>query len=361
MALAPTEEPPVAEPLLAHLRDKLSAPGLIYAEEPEPVTGGFDNRIFSLRFIGAPAAMSGPLILRVFRPGNPWSTTDNARRARFETAVQNAVAELGYPAPRALYVWTAKEPLGEAFMIVERMPGRTLNDAMLSPNGTLFRSSTLIAEGHAALHTLDPGPVREAVVAEGLPEDVLSVAEWLGHLARITHDTGMHGLDEGLEWLRVNRPAETAAPVVCHGDFHPLNLLLGGGQISGVIDWPWARIAPAEYDVGATVAIMSHGPVDLPSFVAPVVDRMRSRLIRNYMQKYEARRPLNRRAVTYFEAMRTLGFLFEAGRQRLVDVGVIERPGKPTAFRERRQINGIGRRFLEITGIRVTLPPRAEA
>lgn len=361
MALAAADEAPVAEPLLTHLRKQLNAPSLIYAEEPEPISGGFDNRIFGMRFIGAPQAMSGPLILRVFRPGNPWSATDNAKRARFETAVQNKVAALGYPAPRVLYVWTGTEALGEAFMIVQRVPGQMLNDVMLSPSTAIFRSSSLIADAHVALHRLDPESLRAAVAAEGLPDDVLSVDAWLEHFARLSEEAGLHGLDEGFEWLRANRPAETTPPVVCHGDFHPLNLVMDKGKIAGVIDWPWARIAPAEYDVGATVAILRHGPVDLPAFMIGVVKRARARLIRRYVEKYEAQRPLDRGALTYFEAMRSLGFLFEAGRQRLVDAGVIERPGKPTAFRGKEQVNGIGRRFKEMTGIRVVLPPRVDA
>lgn len=360
ITLSPAEEPPVAEPLLAHLREQLDAPGLIYAEEPEPVSGGFDNRILSMRFIGAPQEMSGPLILRIFRPGNPWMTINSGKRARFETAVQNALAGLGYPAPRALYVWTGEETVGGAFMIVERVAGQVLNEAMLSPSGTIFRAPALIADAHVALHRLDPEPVRKAVVDEGLPEDVLSVSDWLEHFARIANETGMHGLDEGIDWLRANKPPEAAPPVVCHGDFHPLNLMLEKGRITGVIDWPWTRIAPAEYDVGTTVAIFKHGPVSLPEALTPIVDALRTRLVRRYLQRYESQRPLDDRALVYYEALRTLAFLFEGGRQRLVDAGVIEYPGKPTAFRGRRQINGIGRRFKEITGIRVTLPPRVE-
>lgn len=360
MASAPPDEAPVAEPLLTHLRAQLNAPGLIYAEEPEPISGGFDNRIFSLRLIGAPPEMSGPLILRIFRPGNPWTTVDSGKRARFETAVQNAVAGLGYPAPRVLYVWTGEDALGAAFMIVQRVPGRMLNDAMLSASTTIFRAPALIAGAHVALHRLDPGHVRAAVADEGLPAEVLSVDDWLEHFARIAGETGMHGLDEGVNWLRANRPPETAPPVVCHGDFHPLNLVLDRGEITGVIDWPWTRIAPAEYDVGATIAIFRHGPVELPELLTPIITQIRERMVRRYLEAYEAARPLDHAALAYYEALRSLGFLLEGGRQRLVDAGVIEYPGKPTAFRGRKQINGIGRRFQQLTGIRVTLPPRAE-
>lgn len=275
--------------------------------------------------------------------------------------MQNALAGLGYPAPRVLYVWTGEDTVGGAFMIMERMPGRALNDAVLSPSTTIFRVSNLMADAHLALHRLDPEPVRAAVVDEGLPIDLLSVSDWLEHFARIAHESGMHGLDEGIDWLRANQPPQTGPPVVCHGDFHPLNLMLNNGKITGVIDWPWTRIAPAEYDVGAAMAIIKHGPVSLPEALAPLVDALRARLVRGYLRMYASQRPLDDMALVYYEALRTLAFLFEGGRQRLVDAGEIEYPGKPSAFRGRRQINGIGRRFKEITGIRVTLPPRVQA
>ena len=79
-----------------HLRQALVEPGLEFAERPTPITGGFDTRIFAFRLAGVPPAFAGPLILRLLD-----GHSDPSRVLR-ERAIQNALVELGYPAPRVL-------------------------------------------------------------------------------------------------------------------------------------------------------------------------------------------------------------------------------------------------------------------
>lgn len=43
--------------------------------------------------------------------------------------------------------------------------------------------------------------------------------------------------------------AGRAAAVFCHCDYHPGNVLVAGGKISGVLDWSAARFAPRAFDV----------------------------------------------------------------------------------------------------------------
>ena len=110
-----TERMPLAElsrPLLDHLRVALSAPGLCYAEPPTPITGGYDTQIFGFRLAGAAAPLSIPLILRVLAPHHP------PARALCERAIQNAVADLGYPAPRVLIASVDAAILGGPFLVM---------------------------------------------------------------------------------------------------------------------------------------------------------------------------------------------------------------------------------------------------
>src|SRR5881628_1569912 len=85
-----------ARRLVEHLRAELHEPGLGYAEPLTPITGGYDTRIFAFRLSGAPEPFSIPLILRVL------GSQHAPARALSERATQNAVAGLGYPAPRVL-------------------------------------------------------------------------------------------------------------------------------------------------------------------------------------------------------------------------------------------------------------------
>ena len=155
-----------------------------------------------------------------------------------------------------------------------------------------------------------------------------------------------------------NRPSTPAAgeASICHGDYHPLNILMHRGAITGVIDWPWASIGDPAYDVGATIAIFTHGPVDQPGFARPAVDFFRRRFIADYLRAYQNARSIDLAAVRYYEALRCLGFIIEGSEHLLADTGGIDRPIKPSAFGDRRQLHGIAHRFEAITGVSVALP-----
>ena len=84
------------------------------------MSGGYDATILRFGLRGAPNSFSGPLVLRLFQ------ATADVQRAPREAAVQNALAELGYLAPRVLVAEVRTVPLGGPFLIMECMPGRTL-------------------------------------------------------------------------------------------------------------------------------------------------------------------------------------------------------------------------------------------
>jgi hypothetical protein len=57
----------IAADLLAHLRQRLGASTLTYAEGPTRIVGGYDTLVYSFQLDGGPDAFLGPLILRAFR------------------------------------------------------------------------------------------------------------------------------------------------------------------------------------------------------------------------------------------------------------------------------------------------------
>src|SRR5262245_17472486 len=82
--------------LLRYLRAELRLPDVGLAEPLAPLAGGFDTEIFRFRLSGAAYALAGPLVLRVL------SRRHDPFRALRERATQNAVADMGFPAPRVL-------------------------------------------------------------------------------------------------------------------------------------------------------------------------------------------------------------------------------------------------------------------
>jgi hypothetical protein len=75
---------------------------LAYAEALARMSGGYDATILSVSLESAPDPFSGPLVLRLFQ------ATVDAQRASREAAVQNALADLGYPAPRVFVAEAAE-------------------------------------------------------------------------------------------------------------------------------------------------------------------------------------------------------------------------------------------------------------
>jgi aminoglycoside phosphotransferase (APT) family kinase protein len=164
------------------------------------------------------------------------------------------------------------------------------------------------------------------------------------------------GLTAGMQWVLAGRPPVPARRAICHGDFHPLNVLLDGGEVSGVLDWAWAKIDDPAWDVGATVALFTQGPLDLPGILQGIAAAVRRWLIASYLHAYARLRTLDRDAVRYYEALRCLGMLIEAGEHRQAARGVVPPIAKPTAFAGARAARSLARRFRAISGIAVALP-----
>ena len=110
----------VAKRLLDHLARGFGCPDAAYIAGPARIQGGFDTAIFGFTLDHAPPALTGPLILRLCRPG-----TDPGR-VKLETVVQNTLVEMGFPAPRVMVTESDPGILGGPFMLMTRLSGQTL-------------------------------------------------------------------------------------------------------------------------------------------------------------------------------------------------------------------------------------------
>ena len=292
----------LAQALVAYLRRTLGAPGIDLAEPLTVLSGGFDTEIYALRLRGAPPALAAPLVLRLLRPHH-----DPARALR-EQATQNAVADLGFPVPRVLMASAEAESLGAPFVLMQRLPGRPL--LATRPIGM----GGVLADLQLRLHELDPAPLAHALGASGTFDAYLEVLE------RRVERGGFDHLAPLVAWLRSRRPPATA-PVICHGDFHPQNVLLSEGRVSGVLDWPNALVADPAFDVAATVNILALVPVgltSLPSGVRRLASLVQPLLARRYLARYRRRRPIGGARLAYYRVAAALRALVTAteGRRR---------------------------------------------
>lgn len=270
--------------------------------------------------------MSGPLVLRVYGEHAPHF------QCLFEASVQNAVADEGYPAPRVHLTCKDIGVLGGTFMVMDRMPGIP----MLEMKANLPEA---LAEAHASLHRIDPGPLVGKLESLGITNPAYSRDRTLSSVRRSIDRLGLDWLDGGFRWLWDSIPPDPVDPVICHGDFHPLNILVEGDRVSGVLDWPGFRVWDAAYDVACTKVICAQAaPPLLPDLgldFGGVTDR--------YFQLYQRKNPLAPERVEYYEAYRCFRGILE-GRQ-----------GHLALSHPRIQMN-FKNHFEEVTRIEIKLP-----
>ena len=333
--------------LLEFLRKETGAPGLGLAEPPAPVSGGFDTRIYAFHLVGAPPALSGPLILRVLAPHH------DSRRALREQAIQNALAAQGFPAPRAPLATADPAALGAGFLIMERRPGRPL----LERRG--LGMARVLVRTQRQLHGLDADAVRKAIEAAvpGGPE-AHTVEGLLAQMeARIVR-ASLVGLVPALGWLRANRPAVEGPPVVCHADFHPQNILVDDrGEVTGVLDWPNMLLAERACDVAATRVILRHTPVGVagvPRHLRWLVRAARAVLVRRFMAGHRRGQPLDPAALRYYEALACMRGLVRVAENRTA--AETQGAAAMTALDTSRFGERLARRFAKLSGITPRLP-----
>jgi len=333
--------------LVEYLSASLDGARVGLAEPPAPVSGGFDTTIYSLRLVGVPPSLSGPLVLRVMAPHS------DPRRALREQAIQNALAEQGFPAPRAPLASADPTILGAGFLIMERLPGRPLLGMRR------LGMARALVRAQRRLHALDPEPVLKAIegaMPDGSREHTVDgqLAQYERRVAR----SALVGLAPSLGWLRAHRPTVEGPTVVCHGDFHPQNLLVSDRlELTGVLDWPNMLFAEPECDVASSRVILRYAPVDLaevPRSMTWLVRAARLALVRRFMMGHRRAAPLAPSALRYYEALACMRGFLRVAEQRLLAA----REGTPlTRIDASRFGERLARRFARLSGVRPSLPP----
>jgi aminoglycoside phosphotransferase (APT) family kinase protein len=313
----------IVRSLLAYLRSVTACPDLAYDEAPVRMSGGYDATILRFSLERAPDPFSGPLVLRLFQ------ATATADRAPREGAVQNALAQLGYPAPRVFAAEARIEPLGGPFLIMERVPGRVIGSELegLSIKG-LGQALSLLAqlprirrevlrfwdEAQTRLHALPAKTFADLVASAGVPPENLTFASAFAGQRASVEQFGLSGLRPAVDWLTANTPRQST-PVVCHGDFHPSNVLIDNGRLTGVIDWVKATIAEPAFDYGAVMAIMATVPIRVPAGADRILRALMNNLARTHSRQCGTT-PEPEAALRYYQVFNCLVQLVTVGKSR---------------------------------------------
>lgn len=223
-------------------REILDALGVTDVASVSPVSGGADTEIWRVEHGGSISA------LRLFR-------AEQRGVAGVEMlAMQAATNMLPVPEVRATALWNERP-----VMLIEWLPGIPLLHAIIADLRNAASWGRLLGETQATLHTI-PAP-------DGLPA---ASESWLAQ-------------------LNPDLPAEASGAQLLHFDLHPLNVLVDGDRVSGVIDWTNAAAGDPRLDIGRTWGIL-----ELVQLTFPGLDAESSRFVlnefsRGWREAYEER------------------------------------------------------------------------
>lgn len=252
------------------------------AGEPTNIAGGFDSFIHGVELTGGslPAEWRRPLVVRML------PTARRAPQAAREAAVQGWSADRGYAAPQVLAVLGPDDGFDLPTQVMERASGTTMLDAVTAKPWRARRLVDQLAGLALRLHALP---------TEGFPADQATVVDHRLGLARM-----VLGRIDRPDLAAALRRAESLSAralegphVVCHGDFHPLNVMVDGDDAS-VIDWTDAGLGPREADVARTALLFHVAAIAAGSAAERVVLRVAGpRLSGRFLRTYSAGAPLD--------------------------------------------------------------------
>lgn len=188
-----------------------------------PVQDGFDMAMWKVEYEGQTYA------LRVFRPGEH-------ENCEHEQVVMAAVRAAGLPVPEvhAAGVWQDRPAL-----LITWLPGRMVVDELRARPWNVWRLGIAFGRMQAAIHAV-PAP----------------------DLLRQQPDAWISWKCEGEPALQdrlCHLPSGEAS--LLHLDYHPLNVLTDGTQITGVLDWTNAQAGDPRADAARTVTILRVEPL----------------------------------------------------------------------------------------------------
>jgi uncharacterized protein (TIGR02172 family) len=216
-------------------------------------------------------------VLKLFHKGVARAKVEQEFRAT------QAVRSLGLPVPEA---YELVEIDGRCGIVLDRIHGASLFEQVQARPWTLLRSVKQLAELQAKIHA------REA------PAALISQREWI-----------QKGIDDApdlteQEKQQARRTLENLpdGKTLCHGDFHPANIIItSGGPV--IIDWGTATRGHPLGDVACTSRLMQTAnlPRWAPFYTHLLLKISRPFLRRTYLQRYLRIRPGTCREIKQWE------------------------------------------------------------
>jgi aminoglycoside phosphotransferase (APT) family kinase protein len=317
----------IAGKLITYLRAVYNDFTLAYDLPLTQLKGGIETATYQFHLKGGQHELNQPLVLRLYPE---YRGSDDAV---WESSVQNALAKKEYPVARTYKVCTDKTILGGAFYIMEFLPGQPLWTA---PFETI---PEILGTTHANLHKIDSEPLVKSLNEQGFDEIRYRFrTDFFDALAIAAKGTEFPWTRVLLDWLIKNRPPEPERLAICHGDFHPLNILIMEGKVTGVLDWH-LYIADPILDVANTIRLITmiiHFSVPGAEFIDWAT------FIQKYLDAYRTQLPLDLTHIDYYRVVQNLVFLYDSGNMQALRL--------PSLIKESLEF------IHKVTGIQIMMP-----
>ncbi|MGA7872930.1 MAG: phosphotransferase, partial [Candidatus Binatus sp.] len=262
-----------------------------------------------------------PMVLRFYQ-----GSAADAKGAREHTTIARLFAA-GYPVPRPYAFEPDHRSLGAPFLIMQRLAGGPLFAVRSFPSAfkTFSMAFFSFVRTQSRLHKFDPAsaglreiprayaPVGESTADSPLLDRVLAI------IANRVETGPLPGLREALNLVTERAPKFRRSPdSVVHMDYHPLNVMVQGVSVTGVIDWVNTDVGDRHLDAAMTSVILASSALEKPRWMRDNVvgNGLRASFAALYMPLYHAMTPMDFQRFRYCQAVAALLRLSMLGMMR---------------------------------------------
>ena len=240
-----TAGPRIGSPQLCSIvcRDRFGASELGYRRGPSPLSGGRFSSVFAFEVVPPPDGWAGRFVLRVVQ---------SAAQARLEAGLHDAASAGARLAPRIALCVEHPSDIGPAYLVIERVSGRSYLRGVEPARFALDLPKLLAAWPRQlprlleALARVDPADV----VAELRHRHVEDLARPGRHVRSVTTTLANEATLAGVvDWLHEHEPSPPPRWTLVHGDLWPGNAFIDDKHVQ-LIDWTRGGLDDPALDVG---------------------------------------------------------------------------------------------------------------
>lgn len=281
--------------LISYLRTSYSDKSLEYNHKPELVLGGYESSVFKFKLNTTKEELKGYLLLKINHESYDIDKFD------YDIVIQRLLFEAGMPVARILVACNDKDILGGLFVVMNYIEG----EVMWNMAKALI--PRMLAYSHLSIHEYNTDTIVEKLIEKEFMEKCI-----FSPISSALHDLKQMDVCvvEIEKWLYDNRPI-TNQLSICHGDYHPNNILVVKNQIVGILDWHFALGHP-EQDIALTMKILNiNSKVHVDESEWPYLDDF----VELYLRAYQEKSDINFEYLDYFYLVHCLRDLGEGQKK----------------------------------------------